>query len=121
MAPGAIKQHTRPDHVRVNKIRRIVNASIDMRLGREIEHSVKLVLGHERVHLVGVGDVSFEKLIALAMFLDHAVEIGEIASVSQDIDVGDGRGLVMLQNVANKIAPNEAAAASHQNAHRSAY
>jgi hypothetical protein len=27
----------------------------------------------------------------------------------------------MLQNVANKIAPNEAAAASHQNAHRSAY
>ena len=88
-----------------------------MRFGREIDHSVKLVLGHERVHLVGVGDVGFEKFVTLAMFLDHAIEIGEIAGVSQHIDIGDVGRLVMLQNVANKVAPDESTATGYKNAH----
>lgn len=92
-----------------------------MRFGREIDDGVKLMLGHERVHLVGVGDIGFEKFVAFAMFLDHAVEIGEVPGISQDVDVGDGGGFVMLQNIPNKIAPDEPAAARYQNAHRSAY
>jgi hypothetical protein len=55
------------------------------------------------------------------MFFDHAIEIGRISGVSKRIDIGHGRGLVMLQNVANKIAANESAAARNQYAHRSAY
>ncbi len=51
------------------------------------------------------------------MFLDHAVEIGEVAGVGQGVDICDRGGLVMLQNVANKIAPDEAAAAGHENSH----
>ena len=66
-----------------------IDAAIDMRFGGEIDHGKKLVLGHERVHLVGIGDIGFEKFVALAMFLDHAVEIGEVAGVGQDIDIGD--------------------------------
>jgi hypothetical protein len=30
------------------------------------------------------------------MFFDHAIQIGEVARVSEDIDVGHVRGLVML-------------------------
>ena len=88
-----------------------------MRFGREIDDGKKLMLERERIHRIGIGDVGFEKLVALAMFLDHAVEVGEISRVGEDVDVGDGGGLVMLQNVANKIAPDEAAAASHENSH----
>ena len=88
-----------------------------MRFGGEIDHGIKLVLGHERVHLVGIGDVGFEKFVALAMFLDHAIEIGRITGVSEHIDVGHEGRLVMLQNVANKVAPDESAATGHQNAH----
>ena len=79
------------------------------------------MLSHKRVHLVGVGDIGFEKLVAFAMFFDHAGEIGEIARVSKHIDIGHVRGLVMLQNIPNEVAPYEAAAARHQNAHCSAY
>jgi hypothetical protein len=79
------------------------------------------MLGHERVHLIGVRDIGFEKLLTLAMFLDHAIEIGEITSVGEHVDVGHVRGLVMLQNIPNKVAPDEATATGHQNAHRSAY
>ena len=117
----AIEQHARADDVGVDEVLRRIDAAIDMRLGREIDHRVKLMLGHERVHLVEVGDVGFEKFVALSMFFDHAIEIGGISGVSKGIDIGHGRGLVMLQNVANKIAANESAAARNQYAHRSAY
>jgi hypothetical protein len=105
----------------VNEILRGINATIDMRFGRKVDHREKLVLYHERVHLVGVGDVGFEKLVTLAMFLDHTIEIGEIPGVSEHVDIRHRGGLVMLQNVANKIAPDESAATRNQYAHRSAY
>ena len=71
------------------------------------------MLSHERVHLIGVGDVGFEKFVTLAMFFDHTVEIGEIARVSEHINVGHVRRLVMLQNIPNKVAPDEATASGH--------
>jgi hypothetical protein len=88
-----------------------------MRFRRKIDDRKKLVLGHERVHRIRVGNIRFEKFIAFAMFLDHASEIGQIAGVSEDIHVGHERRFVMLQNVTNKIASDEPAAAGHKNAH----
>jgi hypothetical protein len=78
------------------------------------------MLGHKRVHLVGIGDVGFEKFVMLAMFLDHAIEIGGIAGISEHVNVAQVGRLVMLQNIPNKIASDESAAAGHENAH-SAY
>ena len=71
------------------------------------------MLRHERIHLVGVCDIGFEKFVALTMFLGHTVEIGEIAGVGQDIDISHRGRLVMLQNVANKVAPDESTATGH--------
>jgi hypothetical protein len=88
-----------------------------MRFGREIDHRKKLVLGHDRVHLVGIGDVRFEKFVTLAMFVDHAIQVGEISGVSENIDICHRSRLVMSQNMPNKVAPDEAAAARYQNAH----
>ena len=88
-----------------------------MRFGRKIDHCIALMLEHEGIHCVGIGNISFEKFVAFAMFLDHAIEIGEVAGISQRVDVCDRSRLVMLQNIANKIAPNEAAAAGHENSH----
>jgi hypothetical protein len=105
----------------VNEIQRIVDAAVHMRFGCKIYDRVELMFCHERVHLVGVGDIGFEKLVAFAMFFDHAVEIGEVARVSEHIDVGHVRGLVMLQNIPNKVAPDEAAATGYKDAHGSAY
>ena len=76
---------------------------------------------HELIHLIGIGDVGFEKFIAFAMFLDHAIEIGQIARVSERIDVGHVRRLVMLQNIPNKVAPDESTATGYKDAHGSAY
>ena len=47
------------------------------------------------------------------MFLRHTIEIGEIAGVGQDINICDRGRLVMLQNVANKVAPDESTATGY--------
>jgi len=84
-----------------------------MGFGREIDDGVKLVLGHELIHLVGIGNVSLEKFVAIAMRLGQTVEIGKVASVGQGINIRDVSRLVMFQNVANKVAANETAAARY--------
>ena len=114
---AAFEQDARADHVGVNEILRRIDAAIDMRFGGEIDHGKKLVLDHELVHLVRIGDVGFEKFVAFAMFFDHTIEIGEVAGVGENVDVRHQGRLVMLQNVANKIAPDESAATGHENAH----
>jgi len=121
VAAGTIEKHARADDIRMDEIKWRINAAIDMRFRGKINHGVKLVLGHERVHLIGARDVGFEKLVTFAMFLDHAIEIGEITRVSQHVDVGHERWLVMLQDIPNKVAPDESAATGHENAHCSAY
>jgi len=45
--------------------------------------------------------------------LGQTVEIGKVASVGQDVNIRDVSRLVMFQNVANKVAANETAAARH--------
>ena len=84
-----------------------------MGLGREIDNGVKLVLGHELIHLVGIGNVSLEEFVAIAERLGQTVEVGKVAGVGQDINIRDVSRLVMFQNVANKVAANETAAARH--------
>ena len=71
------------------------------------------MLGHQGIHLVGICDIRFEKLITIAVFLRDAVQIGQIAGIGKHIDIGDVSRLVMFQNVANKVAPYETAAARH--------
>src|SRR5204863_3221421 len=96
-----------------------IDAPIDVRFRGEVDNRVKLAIRHERVHLVGICNIRFEKLVTLAMFLRDAVQIREIPGVSEHIDVAHGSGLVMLQNISNKVTPNKSTATSHQYEHRS--
>ena len=121
VAAGAIQQYTGANHICMNEIQRIVNASIHVRFGCEIDYCIELMLRHQCVHLIGVCDIGFEKLVAFAMFFDHAVQIGDVAGISKHIDVGHVRGLVMLQNISNKVAPDESTATGYKDAHGSAY
>src|SRR5438046_9730688 len=110
MFSRGIEQHAGADNVGVNEILRRIDAAIDVRLGREIDDSKKLMLKHKCVHRVGVGDVGFEKFIALAMFFDHALEIGEVAGISERVQICDLVRIVMWENVVSLLATAEDAA-----------
>ena len=71
------------------------------------------MFGHQGIHLIGIRDIRFEEFVAIAMLLCHARKIRQIAGIGKHIDVGYVSRLVMFQNVANKVAPNETTAAGH--------
>ena len=79
------------------------------------------MFGHQRVHRVGIRDIGFEKFVTLAMFFDHTIKIDDVTGISEHIDISDVCGLVMLQNISNKVAPDESAATGDKDAHGSAY
>ena len=117
MFSRAIEQHACADDIGVNEVERRIDAAIDVRLRRKINYGITLRSPHERIHFAGVGNVGFEKLITLAMFLGHTIEIGRISRISEDVHISDRGGLVMFQNISNKVAPNESTAARNQYAH----
>src|SRR5947208_16546287 len=103
MPPDAIQQYAGTDDVCMNEIQWIVDAAVHVRFSREIDDRIELMLGHKRVHLVGVCDIGFEKLVALAMLFDHAIESGEVARVSEHVDLSYVCGLVMLPSIRKKF------------------
>ena len=105
----------------MNEVKRIVDAAVDVGLCREVNHRIKPMLGHQCVHGISIRDIGFEKFITLAMFFDHAIKISDVPGISEHIDIGDVCGLVMLQNIPNKVAPDESAATGDKDAHGSAY
>ena len=121
MTSRTIEQHARADDIGVNEVEWRIDTAVDMRFSGKVNYGVKLMVGRERIHLIGIGNIGFEKFVAFAMFLDHAIKVGEVTGVSERVDVGHASRLVMLQNISNKIAPDETAAARHENAHCSAY
>jgi len=80
----------------MDEILRGINAPIDMGFCGKIYDSVKGVLSHQRVHLVAICNIGFEKFVTLAMFLRYAVEIRQIPGIGEDINVTHRRRLVML-------------------------
>ena len=105
----------------MNKVERVVDASIDMRFCREIDDRVEPMVRHQCVHQIDIRNIGFEKFVTLAMFFDHAIKVGYITSISEHIDISGVCGLVMLQNISNKVAPDESAATGDKDAHGSAY
>ena len=105
----------------MNEVKRIIDAAVHMRFCREIDDRVELVLSHQCVHQVRIGNIGFEKFVTLAMFFDHAFKIGYVTSISEHIDISDVCRLVVLQNIPNKVAPDESAATGDKDAHGSAY
>ncbi len=71
------------------------------------------MFSHQGIHLIGIRDIRFEEFVTIAMLLCHTCEIRRIAGIGQHIDVAYVSRLVMFQNVANKVAPNETASAGH--------
>src|SRR5207248_10507403 len=111
MPSRCIEQHARADDIGVDEILRGIDAAIDVRFGGEINDGVELMFGHQGIHLIGIGDIRFEEIVTIAMLLSYTCKIREIAGIGEHIDVSDVSRLVMFQNVANKVAPNETAAA----------
>ncbi len=114
MAAGGVEEDAGADDVGVDEILGGIDAAIHVGFGGEIDDGEEVMLGHQLVHEVGVGDIGVEELVALAVLGGQAGDVGDVAGVGEGVDVRDELGVVMLEDVADEVAADEAAAAGDE-------
>ena len=110
---GGIEKHLRAHDVGPQERVRALDAAIDVRLGREVDEGVRSIL-KSGADGNSVGDVAADK--AMALIID-ALEIIEIARVSQGIEIGDAPGGTFSQHQTDKRRADEASPACDEKMH----
>lgn len=92
-----------------------MDRAVDMRLGGEVEHCTRAVLGQQTLHKRAVTDITVhENMLRVALQADQALQV---AGVGQLVQVDDGfAGLAYP--IQHEIRANEAGGAGYQDCHR---
>src|SRR5207249_287105 len=89
----------------------VLNAAIDVTLGREVD-DVGDAVPHRGPDGLPVGDVAADELVP-RVALD-VLEVGEVAGVGQGVEVDDRHAGVGGEEVADEVRPDEPAPAGHE-------
>ena len=101
-----------PHDVGLDEILGTVNRAVDVRFRGEVDDCPRPVLFQQATHQREVADIALAKLIRGEPC--HRGEILQVAGVSQLVQIED-RFAAQLQPVEDKVGPDEAGAARHQN------
>lgn len=112
---AGIEQHARADDIRLQENLRILNRAVDMRLRREIDDDIRLLLLKNAVNRLAVRDIRTDELEVL--LLHRALKRLEIARIRQLVDADNAVRRMLLEHIVNKIRTNKPGPAGHNNIH----
>ena len=110
MAAGGIQHDGGAEHVGVDEVLRGVNGAVHMALGGKVDDGEKLMLLHQLLDLLGVGDVRVEKFIPRAIALRQARDVGDGPRIGEGVHVGHIGWDVVFKDVPDEVGTDEAAA-----------
>lgn len=110
---GSLQQRERAHHIRLGKRERILDTPIHMTFSRQVDDAVNLLILHQLVERIEVADVHLHKLIV--RFVLHILQVGEVARISQLVQIDDFVLGILVHEKANHVAANEARTASDDN------
>ena len=113
---AGVKQHARADDIRLQEDLRILDGAVDMRLRREVDDDVRLLLLEDAVDRTAVCDVRTDELEII--LLHRTFKRLEVARVRQLVDADDAVARMLLEHVVNEVRANEAGTAGHDNRHK---
>lgn len=112
---AGVEQDARADDVRLQEDLRILDGAVDMRLCREVDDDVRLLLLKDAVDRLAVRDVRADELEVL--LLHRRLERLKIARIRQLVDADDAVSRMLLEHVVDKVRTDEAGTAGHNNIH----
>lgn len=112
---AGVEQHTRADDIRLQEDLRILDGAVDMRLRREVDDDVRLLLLEDAIDRTAVCDVRADELEVL--LLHRRLERLKIARIRQLVDADDAVTRMLLEHVVDKVRTNEAGTAGHDDIH----
>ena len=113
---AGVEQHARADDIRLQKNLRILDGAVDMRLRREVDDDVRLLLLKDAVDGLTVRDVRADEFEVL--LLHRRLERLEIARIRQLVDADNAVARMLLEHVVDKVRSNKASTACHDNCHK---
>ena len=113
---AGVEQHARADDIRLQEDLRILDGAVDMRLRREVDDDIRLLLLEDAVDRLTVCDVRANELEVL--LLHRPFKRLEVARVRQLVDADDAVIRMLLEHVVDEVRANEAGTAGHDNRHK---
>ena len=114
---AGVKQHARADDIRLQEDLRILDGAVDMRLRREVDDDVRLLLLEDAVDRTAVCDVRADELEVL--LLHRRLKRLEVARICQLIHADDAVARMLLEHAVDEVRANEASTAGHKDCHSS--
>ncbi|MNZ11442.1 hypothetical protein D3C78_283060 [compost metagenome] len=110
-----VQQLERAYNVGFNERLGAMNGAVDVRLGGEVEHCTRAVLGQQALYQRAVTDITVHKnMLRVALQAGQALQV---AGVGQLVQVDDGFA-ALAYPIQHEIRTNEAGAAGYQDCHR---
>ncbi len=85
--PCGIEQVNRSDNIGIDKFHRIQDGAVNMRLGSQMNHSVKAIFFKKFNEELSVNNISLNKSVVWLFF--NIFQIGKISRVSQFVEIND--------------------------------
>ena len=112
---AGVHQHGGADDVGLQKDLGVFNRAVDMALGGEIHHDIRMLLLEQAVHARSVADIRLDK--PELRMRHHRRERAQIARIRQLVQTDHAVLRMVLQQIVYKIASNKSGAAGHNNCH----
>ena len=112
---AGVEQHARADDIRLQEDLRILDGAVNMRLRREVDDDVRLLLLEDAVDSLTVRDIRADELEVL--LLHRRLKRLKIARIRQLVDADDAVARMLLEHVVDEVRTNEAGTAGHDNVH----
>ena len=98
---AGVEQHARADDIRLQEDLRILDGAVDMRLRREVDDDVRLLLLENAVDRLAVCDVRADKLKSI--LLHRPFKRLEVARIRQLVDADDAVARMLLEHVVDEV------------------
>ncbi len=109
----SLQQRQRAHHVGACESERVLDRSVDMTLGSEMDDAVDFVLRDDAAHLVEVSDVGFDE--GIVGFVLDILQIGEVAGIGKFVEVDDMVVVVFVYEQADNMASDETSTTGDEN------
>ena len=98
---AGVEQHARADDIRLQEDLRILDGAVDMRLRREVDDDVRLLLLKDAVDRLAVCDVRANELESI--LLHRPFKRLEVARIRQLVDADDAVARMLLEHVVDEV------------------
>src|SRR5690606_5838015 len=83
--PGSVKQVDRSDYIVQDNCDRVTDGTVDMRLGRQVNHAIRPLRSEQLIDERIIGNVAFDEAIVGSVL--NIPEISQVAGIRQLIEV----------------------------------